>query len=98
MLCFGATLLTIGAISTLAQPKLRDINITLLSVGGACTLTAIFIKSLDLAAESFAEITPVQQDKQEIIEAQITRVTVRDKTRTTYIERKIVRLTRAVRR
>jgi hypothetical protein len=98
MFCFGTAILTIGAISTFFQPRLRDINITLLSVGGACTLTAIFIKSLDLAAESFAEITPVQQDKQEIIEAQITRVTVRDKTRTTYIERKIVRLTRVARK
>lgn len=95
---FGAALLTIGAISTCTQPRLRDVNIFLLSIGGACTLTTLLIKSFDLVAESFNEITPIKQNSQEIIEAQITRVTIRDKTHTTHIERRIIKLTRVVRK
>lgn len=98
MFTFGTVSLTIGAISTFTQPRLRDVNIFLLSIGGACTLTTLLIKSFDLVAESFAEITPVQQNRQEIVEAQITRVTVINKTNKVYIERKIVRLVRTIRR
>lgn len=98
MFIFGTALLTIGTISTFTQPRLRDINITLLSVGGACTFATLLIKSFDLVAESFGEITPVQQNRQEIVEAQITRVTVINKTNKVYIERKIVKLVRTIRR
>lgn len=40
MFCFGTTILTLGAISAFTQPKLRDVNIFLLSTGGACITTA----------------------------------------------------------
>ena len=46
MLYFGATILTIGAISTFFKPRLRDINIALLSVGGACTFAAVLMTRL----------------------------------------------------
>jgi hypothetical protein len=98
MFCFGATILAIGTISTLAQPRLRDINITLLSVGGACTFTTLFVKSFDWVAETRAEIAPVKQDIQEIVEAKVTRATIINKTNTIYIERRIVRLVRTIRR
>lgn len=99
MFCIGATLLTLGAISTFTQPRLRDVNIFLLSIGGACTLAAVLIKSFEAIAELCSEeIAPLQQSPQEIVEVQITRVTVCDKVRTTYIERRIIKLTRVVRK
>lgn len=99
MLYFGAAILTIGAISTFFQPKLRRINIALLSIGGACAFASVLIKSFEVVTELYSEeIAPVRQINQEIVEVEITCVTVRDKTRATHVERRIVRLTRTVRR
>lgn len=59
MFYIGTILLTFGAISTFTQPRSRDINIFLLSIGGACTGTAAFVylgdEVMKLLAEEYDE-------------------------------------------